>query len=160
AVRGALRPRTFVYGPGPDETLDVFAPSATNVPVHVHLHGGGWRALTKDDVSFPAPLFVNAGAVYVALNFSVIPTVRLPDMVAQAQRAIAWLYDNASKFSGDPARIHVSGHSSGAHMASCLLTTDWHAKFGLPPDVLRSGLLMSGTYDLEPVMLSVRSSYV
>ena len=45
-------------------------------------------------------------------------------------------------------------------MASVLLTTNWPAQFGLPADVLKSGLLMSGSYDLEPVMLSVRSSYV
>ena len=81
-------------------------------------------------------------------------------MIAQAQRAICWLHSNARSFGGDPHRIHLSGHSAGAHMASVLLTTDWPGQFGLPADVLKSGLLMSGSYDLEPVMLSVRSSYV
>lgn len=159
-LRATLPPRTFNYGPGPDETLDVFASETTKAPIHVHIHGGGWRALTKEDVSFPAPAFTNAGAIYVALNFSVIPTVRLPDMVAQVERAIGWLHGNARSFGGDPSRIHLSGHSAGAHMASVLLTTNWPARFGLPADVLKSGLLMSGSYDLEPVMLSVRSSYV
>ena len=159
-VRAQFPPQTFAFGPSADETLDVFATGGSSVPIHVHVHGGGWRALTKNDVSFPAPLFVNAGAAYVALNFAVIPVVRLPDMVAQARRAIAWLYENGSKFGGDASRIHVSGHSAGAHMASCLFTTEWQIQFGLPADVLKSGLLMSGMYDLEPVMLSARSSYV
>lgn len=159
-LRSVLAPRTFSYGPGPDETLDVFMSGTIKGPVHVHIHGGGWRALTKDDVSFPAPVFTDAGAIYVALNFSVIPTVRLPEMVAQAQRAIGWLHGNARSFGGDPTQLHLSGHSAGAHMASVLLTTDWQTRFGLPADVLKSGLLMSGSYDLEPVMLSVRSSYV
>ncbi|MBX9846041.1 MAG: alpha/beta hydrolase [Xanthobacteraceae bacterium] len=159
-LRSVMAPRTFSYGPHPDETLDVFMSETAKGPIHVHIHGGGWRALTKDDVSFPAPVFTDAGATYIALNFSVIPTVRLPEMVAQAQRAICWLHSNARSFGGDPSRIHLSGHSAGAHMASVLLTTDWSARFGLPADILKSGLLMSGSYDLEPVMLSVRSSYV
>src|SRR5687768_14468354 len=78
-VRAHFPPQTFAFGPSAHETLDVFATGGSNAPVHVHVHGGGWRALTKDDVSFPAPLFINAGAVYVALNFAVIPAVRLPD---------------------------------------------------------------------------------
>ena len=108
-----------------------FVSGMSKGPIHVHIHGGGWRALTKDDVSFLAPVFTNAGAIYVALNFSVIPAVRLPDMVAQAQRAICWLHGNAHSFGGDPSRIHLSGHSAGAHMASVLLTTNWPARFGL-----------------------------
>jgi arylformamidase len=159
-LRSALPPRTFSYGMGQDETLDVFIPTTVKGPIHVHIHGGGWRALTKDDVSFPAPVFTNAGAIYIALNFSVIPAVRLPEMVSQAQRAICWLTSNARSFGGDPSQIHLSGHSAGAHMSSVLLTTDWPTRFGLPADVLKSGMLMSGSYDLEPVMLSIRSSYV
>ncbi len=158
--RSLVAPQTFRYGPSEDETLDVFASDkAGNAPVHVHIHGGGWRSLTKDDVSFAAPVFTSAGAIYVALNFSVIPAVRLPGMVEQVQRAIGWLHGNARRFGGDPARIHLSGHSAGAHMASVLLTTNWSDR-GLPADVIKSGMLMSGMYDLAPVMLSVRSTYV
>ena len=160
-VRAALPPRTLRYGPGEDETLHVFgAPDGEGRPIHVHVHGGGWRSLTKDDVSFPAPAFVGAGAIYVALNFATIPAVRLPDMVAQLQRAICWLHAHAADFGGSPDRIHLSGHSSGGHLAAVLLTTDWSARFDLPADVIKSGLLMSGIYDLEPVMLSARRDYV
>src|SRR5687767_10589948 len=56
-LRSVLVPRTFSYGPGQDETLDMFISELVKGPIHVHIHGGGWRALTKDDVSFPAPVF-------------------------------------------------------------------------------------------------------
>ena len=52
-LRSVLAPRTFSYGAGQDETLDVFTSGTMKGPIHVHIHGGGWRALTKDDVSFP-----------------------------------------------------------------------------------------------------------
>ena len=159
-IRQQTPPQTFQYGPTEAETLDVFTTARGGAPIHVHLHGGAWRALTKEDVSFPAPAFTKAGMIYVALNFATIPKVRLPEMIRQAQNAIGWLYANAARFGGDPARIHLSGHSSGGHMAAVLMTTDWHARFGLPPDILKSGTLMSGMYDLAPVMLSSRSKYV
>jgi len=149
------------YGPHAEETLDIFPAAQRGAPVHIHVHGGSWRHLSKDDESFLARTFVPAGACLMVLNFSTIPAVRLPDMIAQLRRAIAWIHANAADYGGDPARLHLSGHSSGAHMAGVLLHTDWPALgLGLPADVLKSGLVVSGMYDMRPVMQSARSSYV
>jgi len=41
-----------------------------------------------------------------------------------------------------------------------VLVTDWKKEFDLPPDVIKGALLCSGIYDLKPVRLSARSSYV
>lgn len=152
----------IAYGPTPEETLDLFLPLARGsrpAPVHVHVHGGGWRNLTKDEESFLVRCFAPAGAMLAVLNFATIPKVRIPEMMAQARRAIAWLHANVARLGGDPDNIHVSGHSSGGHMAGVLTATDW-AAHRLPADVIKSGLLVSGMYDLRPVMLSARSSYV
>jgi arylformamidase len=40
------------------------------------------------------------------------------------------------------------------------MTTDWQKDFGLPADAVKGGTLISGMYDLKPVRLSARSSYV
>ncbi len=160
AVRAELEHKSGVsYGSSPDETLDIFPTARQNAPIHVFVHGGAWRALTKDDSSFPAPVFVDAGAHYVALNFSVIPDARLPEMADQVRRAIAWLYGNARSFDGDPDQIYVSGHSSGGHLAGVLLTTDW-GEYDVPDTVIKGALCASGIFDLRPVLLSSRGSYV
>lgn len=160
AVRKRFPPTTERYGPTEAETLDIFAPAgARNLPVMVFVHGGAWRALSKDDASAPAPTFIENGCLYVALNFANVPAVRLPDMAEQCRRAILWVHERIAGFGGDPNRIFVAGHSSGAHLAAVLLTTDWFGAGG-PTDVLKGGLVMSGMYELYPVLLSARSAYV
>lgn len=160
AVRRVLPPRTERYGDSDAEALDVFGPKdASGAPVIVFLHGGAWRMLTRSDVSSPAPTFVDRGGIYVAPDFGPVQQTGLAGMAEQCRAALAWVVRNAGRFGGDPNRVHVAGHSSGAHLAAVLLTTDWKER-GLPPDAIKGGLLMSGIYDLHPALLSARSSYI
>lgn len=160
AVREATAHRADIaYGPGPNERLDWFPAPRPGGPVHVHIHGGAWRNLTKDDASFAAPVFLAAGAHHVVPHFSKLPAVRMPEVVDELARAVAFVWRNAREHGGDPDRILLSGHSSGAHLAAVLLTLDWPAR-DLPADVIKSALLVSGIYDLEPVLLSARGDYV
>jgi arylformamidase len=161
AVRARLVHRAGIaYGASAAEALDLFPTEAAKAPVLVFVHGGRWRGQTKEDASFLAPLFVAAGAHYIALGFANIPEVRLPEMAAQVRRGVAWTRRNASSFGGDPERIFVAGHSSGGHLAAVALTTDWPGAFGLPPDTVKGGICVSGMYDLEGPMRSARSAYV
>ncbi len=45
-------------------------------------------------------------------------------------------------------------------MAAVALTSDWEREFDLPADIIKGGLLLSGMYELAPVSLSKRSTYV
>jgi arylformamidase len=155
-------PKRFAYGPTAIEGLDVFTAKAPNAPVNVFVHGGAWRTGLAKDYQFPAEMFVNAGAHLVVLDFiNVIEAGgNLNAMAGQVRRAVAWVYRNAQTFGGDPERLYVSGHSSGGHLTGVLLTTDWQKDFGLPPTVIKGGVAGSGMYDLKPVRLSKRSSYV
>jgi len=78
-------------------------------------------------------------------------------MAEQVRRAVAWVYRNAPRFGGDPNSLYVSGHSSGAHLAGVILTTNWRQDFNLPADTVKGGLCCSGLFDLKPVRLSARS---
>jgi arylformamidase len=163
AVRAKYKFETKAYGTADEEKLDIFAPvkaaPATGAPIHIFLHGGAWRGGRKEMYSFPAPAFVENGAVYIAVGFASIPKVRLPEMAQQVRGAVAWVYKNAKSFGGDPERIYLSGHSSGGHLCGVVLVTDW-SKFGVPATVLKGGMPVSGMFELTPVMLSARSSYV
>src|SRR5262249_49821441 len=161
AARARLgAPRRFAYGPTPVEGLDLYATTRANAPINVFIHGGARRA--GKTYAFPAELFVRAGAHFVVPDFAAVQDVggSLTPMADQVRRAVAWVYRNARSFGGDPDRLYVAGHSSGAHLAGVVLTTDWAREFNLPPDTVKGGLCSSGMYDLKPVRLSARSSYV
>jgi arylformamidase len=162
-VRSRLgAPKRFAYGPTPVEGLDVYPAKRPNAPVNVFIHGGAWRVGTASVYGFPAELFVNAGAHFVVPDFAPVTDLGgdLMAMADQARRAVAWVHRNAKSFGGDPGRLYISGHSSGAHLAGVALITDWSKDFGLPADTVKGGLLCSGLFDLKPVRLSARSRYV
>jgi arylformamidase len=69
------------------------------------------------------------------------------------------VHNNAATFGGDRDRIYISGHSSGSHLSGVMLTRGWQEE-GLPPDAFKGAVLLSGMYELHPVRLSKRSSYV
>jgi arylformamidase len=159
AILGA--PLRLAYGPSEIERLDVFRCAQPNAPVNIFVHGGAWRRNRAADYAVQAELFVRAGAHYVILDFINVDEAggSLFPMAEQVRRAIAWVYRNAASFSGDPNRLYLTGHSSGAQLGGCMVTTDWH-KEGLPADIIKGALLLSGMYDLKPVRLSKRSLYV
>lgn len=143
------------YGPSPAETLDVFpAPGASAAPIQVFIHGGYWRALDKADFSYVARAFQPAGAATVVIDYGLIPSVDMDELVRQCRAAVAWVYRNARSFGGDPEQIFVSGHSAGGHLVAMLMATDWPAFDALPADLIKGGTGISGLYDLEPIRLS------
>lgn len=145
--------RDVAYGEHADETLDIFPAAARGpAPVFVFVHGGYWRLLSKDDSSGMAPAFTRAGAVVVAINYSLAPAATLDRMVDQVQRAIAWVYRHIGAHGGDPGRIHVAGSSAGGQLAGMLLTDGWQARHGLPADAIRGAALLSGLFDLTPLV--------
>jgi arylformamidase len=155
-------PRRVAYGPTANEALDLYPAATTNAPISIFVHGGAWQRGLAKDYAFAAELFVRAGVHHIVLDFiNVIEAGGdLMPMADQVRRAIAWVYRNAASFGGDPSRIHLYGHSSGAHLAGVAMVTDWCGTYELPADVIKTGLLCSGMYDLRPVRLSARSRYV
>lgn len=155
-------PQRLKYGTQAIEGLDLFRTKAANAPVVIYIHGGAWRRGVSADNHTPAEMFVHAGAHYLAADFSNIDDHNgdLLPMVDQVRRSIAWTWKNAREFGGDPKKLYVIGHSSGAHLTSCVITTDWSKDYGVPNDIIAGSLTCSGMYDLAPVRLSKRSEYV
>jgi arylformamidase len=144
--------KTHAYGASPAETLDLFMPHSTPALLLIFIHGGYWQALHKDDASFPAAAITGAGFAYAAINYTLAPLATMDQIVTEIRRALVWLWHNRRRV-GLTDQFVVSGHSAGAHLAAMMLTTDW-ALHGIDAPFIKSGLLLGGIYDLEPIRLS------
>jgi arylformamidase len=155
-------PQRFQYGATEIESVDVYPAKQANAPINVYIHGGAWRNGRSADFVFLSEMIVDTGAHSVIVDFNSIDDVggNLMTMAKQVRAAVAWVYNNAQTFGGDKNRLYVTGHSSGGHLTSTIVTCDWQKDFGLPKDIVKGGMLASGMYDLKPVRLSKRSRYV
>jgi arylformamidase len=155
-------PERVAYGPTEIEKLDIYKTKRPNAPIAIFIHGGAWKNGSSKDSAYMAEMCLAAGANFVIPDFVAVQDAggSLMTMAQQVRRAVAWVYQNAASFGGDPKRLYLMGHSSGAHLGGAVVITDWQKDFGLPPDILKGALLVSGMYDLKPVRLSKRSKYV
>jgi arylformamidase len=155
-------PQRVAYGPTEIEKLDIYKTNRPNAPVRIFIHGGAWRNGVASESSYMAEMYLAAGAHFVVPDFAAVTDVggNLMVMADQVRRAVAWVCKNAASFGGDPSRIYLAGHSSGAHLGGVVTVTDWEKDFDLPRNVLKGAILVSGMYDLKAPRLSKRSEYV
>jgi arylformamidase len=135
------------YGPTLAEYSDVF-PAGAGAPLHLFVHGGYWRRFSARDHDFVAPALVGAGLATVVVNYALCPSVTLDEIVRQVRAAIAWAYAHGGEFGADPSRLTISGHSAGGHLVAMALATDWPGEYGLPADLIKGAVAISGVYDL------------
>ncbi|MDO8299710.1 alpha/beta hydrolase [Lacisediminimonas sp.] len=134
------------YGDSPAERLDIFRAPQPDAPVHVFFHGGYWRLLDKKDFSYIADGFVPQGVTVVVVNYALMPGVTMDELIAQCRRSLHWVASNIARYGGDPARISISGHSAGGHIAAMML-----ASAGMP--AMTHACAISGIFELEPIRL-------
>ena len=146
------------YGNSPLEKVDLFLPGKPDAPVVVYIHGGFWMSRDKESYSFMAAPLVAEGFAVVIINYDLVPQVSLDEIVRQCRASVAWSWQNARDFQGDPERIYVAGHSAGGHLTLMTLATDWSQWPGIPADVIKGGLAISGIYDLEPIRLCYQNA--
>jgi len=141
------------YGSGPNEALDIFTARGSSRALLTFLHGGFWRALDKADFSFIAQPFVERGVTVAVVNYALAPSVPVETIVRQTLAAHAWLYRNCEGYGAPRQRVYVCGHSAGGHLTAMMLAAVWSAYAqGLPDDLIKGGLAISGVYDLEPLL--------
>jgi arylformamidase len=143
ALGGTLDVR---YGPGRLMTADIHPGRGPDAPILVFVHGGYWRALDKREQSFVLAPFVAAGATAVNLNYDLCPAVTVADIVGEVRAAVAWVRREPA-VPGDRTKLHLAG----AHLVAMCLNHDW-ARDGLPATPIASATLISGIYDLDPVL--------
>lgn len=143
------------YGAEPLQKLDIYIPANSvekPLDVVVFFYGGRWTYGAKEDYRFVAATFVQKDFIVVIPDYRKYPQVRFPAFVEDGAKALAWVFDHIAESHGDPTRIHVVGHSAGAHIGA-LLAADPHylANEGkLRALVIRDFAGLAGPYAFTP----------
>lgn len=144
-----------VYGPKPSQKLDIYVPANPKnklMDVIVFFYGGRWTYGAKEDYRFVAATFVQEGFVVVIPDYRKYPQVRFPVFVEDGAKTLAWVSDHIGRWHGNPARIHVVGHSAGAHIGA-LLAADPHYLADVGKDrslTIRCFAGLAGPYAFTP----------
>lgn len=143
------------------QSLDLYVPAqavpGANLPMMVYVHGGGMARGSKNNRKGHEITFPKAGFITACINYRKSDPdaeghekAMYPDHVEDVAAAIAWLHYNARQIGGDPNRIFLMGHSSGAALVALVATDEqFLAKFKIPLSTLKGVICNdSGFYDL------------
>lgn len=124
--------------------LDIYTPAgAKNLPVVFWIHGGGWQTGDKANVQEKPAWFTKKGFVFVSINHRLLPDVEMEALVRDVAKAFGWMHKHIAEHGGDPNRVLVGGHSSGAQLATLICTEDRYLK--------AEGVLFSSLIGCVPV---------
>jgi arylformamidase len=149
-----LKDVPYLEGPSADpklNSLNLYLPEGqTNMPILFEVHGGGWRIGDKgSEPSAQHQLFTRLGWGVVTVNYRLSPDAKHPTQIQDVAEAMGWVHRNAATYNLDPTRFVTVGLSAGAHLVSLLaLDTSYLERAGVPPDVIKGVIAVSGIYDV------------
>lgn len=128
------------YGNHVEEKLDIYAPNnASNAPVMVYVHGGGWTIGKKSRVGNKPHAFNSHGYILVSVEYPMLPDHAVEQQAVSVAKAISWVHQNIKTYNGNPSRIHIMGHSAGAHLVALVATAPQYLKaYGKHAEIIQS----------------------
>lgn len=98
-------------------------------PAVICIHGGGFRAGTRESFNGLCLQLAERGYVALTVSYRLAPKYQFPAAVYDVKAAVRWMRANAEKYQIDPDRIGTTGGSAGGHLAQFLGVTSGVSKF-------------------------------
>ncbi|UJR25217.1 hypothetical protein I4U23_006569 [Adineta vaga] len=143
-----------------DHFVDFYFPSntKTDLPISdmseikaifVYIHGGYWQFLSRNESAFMAQTMSDAQIVTAVVGYPLAPHATMDQIIRCIEQALVKILRLAMKFS---TKIYICGHSAGAHLSSTLLLINWKEKYNIDHEIFAGFFLISGVYDLIPLV--------
>jgi len=119
-----VRDVVFGKGGGRELKLNIIRPKekpAEPMPVVVWIHGGAWRAGSKEGTRTAA--LAASGYFTASIEYRLSREAKFPAQIEDCKCAIRYLRAHAKDYGIDPERIGVWGSSAGGHLVALLGTS-------------------------------------
>jgi arylformamidase len=158
---------SLAYGGGSRQRIELCVPTqgrsaarrratpSSGMPLLVYIHGGYWQDLSARDSRFAAAACIEQGMAFAAVGYTLAPSASVATIVGECRAALKTLQGQAAALGIDAARIVLAGSSAGAHLAAMVMATAPAASnaSAVPANpAIRLGVLLSGIYDLQPLV--------
>jgi acetyl esterase/lipase len=104
-----------------DLKLDLYLPMDASesrpAPTMIYIHGGGWWSGNKEAAVISLLPWIEMGYAVVNVEYRLGGAAAAPAAVEDCRCALRWVRNHAKEYRLDPARIVLSGHSAGGHLA-------------------------------------------
>jgi len=120
--------RDVEYGTGGGRPLRMHlvrpkSPPPGPMPVVVYIHGGAWRAGSREGGVRPLARLAQRGYFGASIEYRLSQEARFPAQIEDCKAAVRFLRAKAGDYSIHPDRIAVWGPSAGGHLAALLGTS-------------------------------------
>jgi len=106
--------------------LDLHRPPGESPPLVVYVHGGGWRAGSKEDV--PIADLYDKGFAIASVDYRLSTQAVFPAQVHDIKAAIRFLRANAGLLHLNASKIAIIGSSAGGHLAALVGVSNGNEK--------------------------------
>ena len=102
-----------------DNKVDLYLPRGADgpTPVLMYIHGGGWRAGSKEGNVLRLLPWLEKGWAVVNVQYRLAQVSLAPAAVEDCLCALRWVIRNAEEYNFDTSRIVTTGNSAGGHLA-------------------------------------------
>lgn len=102
--------------------LDFYAPESKGFPTVVHIYGSGWRSGSGKSSAPVAEALRRHGVGCVLVSHRLAPAHTIHEQAGDVAAAFAWAKAHVAEKGGDPAKIFLSGHSTGGQLILLVAT--------------------------------------
>lgn len=117
--RVVVSTHTYALRDGQALQLDLYQPRQRSgaLPGVLMIHGGAWRAGTRDQLAALNRYLAARGYLVAAPSYRLAPAHIFPAALEDLQAALAFLKQQAAAFELDADRLALIGRSAGGHLA-------------------------------------------
>lgn len=140
------------YGDNKNQNFTLYTPhnnEGGKSPIVLYIHGGGWEAGDKSNVSEKPKYFTDKGYTFVSMNYRLVPDANNSEMADDVTTVIKWLDKHATKYNINMKKLTLMGHSAGGQLALLVAMDERYLKkANLPKNSVHAVINIEGPVDL------------